>query len=150
MTESLIAITEGTGKNVSTQQVTINGQTVEIERSMMGVGVVSLPESPDVETKDAAFLSDAIDLQGRYYIILKSTFSLSTNSAVIRLLFIDAADVEIGYTDNITVDNTGKDAGGSRYFGLPVVYGNVFSAKSFKISLESISAGNISIFAGVA
>ena len=47
MAESLIAITEGSGANVSTQSMTINSQTVEIERSMMGIGVVTLPGSAD-------------------------------------------------------------------------------------------------------
>lgn len=151
MAESLIAITEGSGANVSTQSMTINSQTVEIERSMMGIGVVTLP-SANITAEDTpgTYPVSAIDLQGRYYIILKSTFDADDSSVVFRFLFFDSADVVIGYSEELTIDNSGESDGGSpaRYYGIPVVFANVFCAKNFKIKLVSIT-GDVTIYAGV-
>lgn len=152
MAENLIAITEGSGKNVSTQSMTINSQTVHIERSMMGIGVVTLPsEQISAEDTPGTYPVDAIDTQGRYYIILKSTFD-ATDSIVgsFRFLFYDSADAVIGYSEELSIDNSGESAGGSptRYYGIPVVFANVFCAKSFKIKLIDIT-GDVTIYAGV-
>lgn len=152
MAESLIAITEGSGKNVSTQSMTINSQTVEIERSMMGIGVVTLPGSPDIDEEDTpgTYPVAAIDLQGRYYIILKSTFDADDSSASFRFLFFDSADDVIGYSEELNIDNSGESDGGApaRYYGIPIVFSNVFCAKNFKIKLINIT-GDVTIYAGV-
>lgn len=151
MAESLIAITEGSGKNVSTQSMTINSQTVEIERSMMGIGVVTLPGSADITAEDTpgTYPVSAIDLQGRYYIILKSTFD-ANNSTVgsFRFLFFDSADVAIGYSEELSIENSGESDGGGRFYGIPVVFANVFCAKNFQIKLIDIT-GDVTIYAGV-
>lgn len=149
MAESLIAITEGSGKNVSTQSMTINSQTVEIERSMMGIGVVTLP-SANITAEDTpgTYPVSAIDLQGRYYIILKSTFDADDSIASFRFLFFDSADAVIGYSEELNIDNSGESDGGGRYYGIPIVFANVFCAKNFKIKLVSIT-GDVTIYAGV-
>lgn len=43
MSDLYIEVTEGSGKKVSTQTMTIGGNTVHIERSMLGIGLVTLP-----------------------------------------------------------------------------------------------------------
>jgi hypothetical protein len=149
--ESLIAITEGSGKNVSTQQMTIAGQTVEIERSMMGMGVLTMPASPQIDgvnTPATHYPNDAVDVQGRYYIILKPMFSSSSNSATIRLAFYDSEDVLIGYSDPIDIQNTAILDTGGDYFGQLIAWANVLGAKTVKVYLVSVSAGTISFFVG--
>jgi len=150
MAESLIAITEGSGANVSTQSMTINSQTVEIERSMMGIGVVTLPGSADITAEDTpgTYPVSAIDLQGRYYIILKSTFDADDSTVSFRFLFFDSADTVIGYSELLSIDNSGESAGGGRYYGIPIVFANVFCAKNFQIKLIDIT-GDVTIYAGV-
>jgi hypothetical protein len=152
MAENYIDISEGSGKKVSTQAMTIGGQTVHIERSMMGIGVVDLPTAQiDAEDTPGTYPVAAIDLQGRYYIILKSTFD-AADSIVgsFRFLFYDAGDEVIGYSDELSIDNSGESDGGSpaRYYGIPIVFANVFCAKSFKIKLTDIT-GDVTISAGV-
>jgi len=150
MSESLIALTEGSGKNVSTQQVSINSQTVEIERSTMGVGIVTLPGTADIEEEDTpgTYPVDVIDLQGRYYIVLKSTFDADDSSAVFRFVFYDSENTVIGLSEEIAIDNSQESDGSGRYYGIPIVFANVFCAKSLKIKLISIT-GDITIFVGV-
>ena len=150
MAESLIAITEGSGANVSTQSMTINSQTVEIERSMMGIGVVTLPGSADITAEDTpgTYPVSAIDLQGRYYIILKSTFDADDSTVSFRFLFFDSADAVIGYSELLSIDNSGESDGGGRYYGIPIVFANVFCAKNFQIKLIDIT-GDVTIYAGV-
>lgn len=152
MSESYIDITEGSGKKVSTQAMTVNSQTVHIERSMMGVGVVTLPSAQiDAEDTPGTYPVAAIDVQGRYYIILKSTFDANDSIvASFKFLFYDSGDAVIGYSEELSIDNSGESDGGSpaRYYGIPVVFANVFCAKSFKIKLIDLT-GDVTIYAGV-
>jgi hypothetical protein len=152
MSEAYIDVTEGSGKKVSTQSMTIDSQTVHTERSMMGVGVVTLPSAQiSAEDTPGTYPVAAIDVQGRYYIILKSTFDASDSIiASFRFLFYDSADAIIGYSEELNIDNTGESDGGSpaRYYGIPIVFANVFCAKSFKIKLIDFT-GDVTIYAGV-
>ena len=149
MSESQIAVTEGSGKNVSTVAVTIGGSTRQVERDIQGMGLITLASITSAQGSTGLYPASAIDLQGRYYIILKSTFNDSAASATIRFLFYDSADTEIGYSEAVPISNLGKLVS-SRYWGDLVVFSNIYGAKSFKVSLEAISASdNITIDYGV-
>lgn len=150
MSESLIALTEGSGKNLSTQTMTINGSTVHIERSTMGMGVVTLPGTPQINAVSSTGLvpASAVDVQGRYYIVCKNTFNDASAYAIYRFAFYDSNSSLIGYSDLIAISNTGILLS-ARYCGSPVVYGNDFAAKEIKIYLYYISDGDdISIYVG--
>lgn len=151
MSESLIALTEGSGKNLSTQTMTIGGATVHIERSMMGMGVVTLPGTPQINAVSSTGLAPAspIDVQGRFYIVCKNTFNDAFASAIYRIAFYDSNSTLIGYSESITVDNTGLLIS-TRYCGDVVVYSNDFAAKEIKIYVEYISSGDdLSVYIGV-
>ena len=149
MSESQIAVTEGSGKNVSTVQVSIGGNTRQIERDLQGMGEITLATLTSVQGSIGLYPASAIEVRGRYYIILKNTYNDNTAVATIRFLFYDSADAEIGYTDEIIISNLAKSVS-ARYWGDLVVFANIYGAKSFKVSLESISSGdNISIDYGV-
>lgn len=149
MSESQIAVTEGSGKNVSTVSLSIGGNTREIERDLAGMGEITLATVTSAQTSTGLYPASAIEVRGRYYIILKNTYNDDEAVASIRFLFFDSGDTEIGYSELITIGNLGKSVS-SRYWGDIVVFANIFGAKSFKVSLESISASdNISIDYGV-
>lgn len=149
MSESQIAVTEGSGKNVSTVQVSIGGNTRQIERDLPGMGEITLATVTSSQGSTGLYPASAIEVRGRYYIILKNTYNDAAASASIRFLFFDSGDTEIGYSEIISIGNLGK-AAASRFWGDIVVFANIFGAKSFKVSLESISSGdNISIDYGV-
>ena len=149
MSESQIAVTEGSGKNVSTVQVSIGGNTRQIERDIPGMGEITLATVTSSQSSTGLYPASAIEVRGRYYIILKNTYNDAAASASIRFLFFDSGDTEIGYSEIISIGNLGK-AAASRFWGDIVVFANIFGAKSFKVSLESISSGdNISIDYGV-
>ena len=149
MSESQIAVTEGSGKNVSTIAVTIGGSTRQVERDIQGMGVITLASITSAQGSTGLYPASAVDLQGRYYIILKSTFNDNAASATIRFLFYDSADAEIGYSEAVPISNLGKSVS-TRYWGELVVFSNIYGAKSFKVSLESISGSdNITIDYGV-
>ena len=149
MSESHIAVTEGSGKNVSTVELSIGGTTRQIERDLAGMGEITLATLTSSQGTPGLYPASAIEVRGRYYIILKNTYNDALAAASIRFLFFDNADVEIGYTEIISITNLGKAASG-RFWGDIVVFANIFGAKSFKVSLESISSGdNISIDYGV-
>ena len=151
MSESLIAVTEGSGKNVSTVQVAINSQTVQIERAMAGIGIVTLPGTPQVNAVSSTGLTpvSAIDVQGRFYIICKNTFNDNTANAKYRIAFYDSASTLIGFSNVITINNLAI-LDGSRYIGDNCIYSNDFGAKEIKFYITEISASdNISISVGV-
>jgi len=149
MSESQIAVTEGSGKNVSTVQVSIGGNTREIERDLAGMGEITLANITTAQGSVGLYPASAIEVRGRYYIILKNTYNDTEAAASIRFLFFDSADIEIGYSEIISISNLGKVIS-ARYWGDIIVFANIFGAKSFKVSLESISASdNISIDYGV-
>jgi hypothetical protein len=149
MSESQIAVTEGSGKNVSTVQVSISGNTRQIERDIPGMGEITLATLTASQGSTGLYPASAIEVRGRYYIILKNTYNDATAAASIRFLFFDSGDTEIGYSELISISNLGK-AAASRFWGDIIVFANIFGAKSFKVSLESISSGdNISIDYGV-
>jgi hypothetical protein len=151
MAEGLIAITEGSGKNVSTQTMTIDGETVHIERSSLGVGVVLLPETAQIVEEDTlGFLpTNAVDIQGRYYIIIKNVFNDNLATASYRIAFYDSASELIGMSDVISIKNLGI-SDGAYYLGSTVVYSNDFCAESIKIYLTEISSSDtITCFIGV-
>ena len=151
MSESLIAVTEGSGKNVSTAQVAINSQTVQIERAMAGIGVTTLPGTPQVNAVSSIGLTpaSAIDVQGRFYIICKNTFNDNAANAKYRIAFYDSASNLIGFSNVITISNLAI-LDGSRYVGDNCIYSNDFGAKEIKFYITEISASdNISIYVGV-
>ena len=151
MGEQLIAVTEGSGKNVSSVEVSIGGSTVQIERAIEGIGTITLPGTPQVNavSSTGSTPATAIEIQGRFYIICKNTFNDATAYAAYRIAFYDTADVLIGYSNDIQIGNLGI-LDGSRYVGQNVVYTNDFGAKSIKFLITLISASdNISIFVGV-
>jgi hypothetical protein len=149
MSESQIAVTEGSGKNVSTVQVSIGGNTRQIERDLAGMGEITLATLTSSQSSTGLYPASAIEVRGRYYIILKNTYNDDAAVASIRFYFYDSADIPIGYSELISIANLGKSIS-TRYWGDIVVFANIFGAKSFKVSLESISSGdNISIDYGV-
>ena len=149
MSESQIAVTEGSGKNVSTVQLSIGGNTRQIERDLPGMGEITLANITTAQTSTGLYPASAIEVRGRYYIILKNTYNDALAAASIRFLFFDSGDTEIGYSEVISIGNLGKSAA-SRFWGDIVVFANIFGAKSFKVSLESISGSdNITIDYGV-
>jgi hypothetical protein len=151
MSEQIISVTEGSGKNVSTVQATINSQTVQIERSIAGSGVITLPGTPQVSAVSSTGLvtMTAVDVQGRFYIICKNTFNDNAASAKYRIAFYDSASTLIGYSNEITIDNLGI-LESSRYIGDNCIYSNDFGAKEIKIYITEISASdNISIYIAV-
>ena len=149
MSESQIAVTEGSGKNVSTSQVTIGGSTRQIERDIPGMGIITLANVTTTQGTPGLYPVSAIDMQGRYYIILKSTFNDDEATATIRFLFYDSGSTELGYSEAVSIANLAKSVSG-RYWGELVVFSNIYGAKEFKVSLESISSGdNITIDYGV-
>ena len=149
MSEAQIAVTEGSGKNVSTVQVSIGGNTRQIERDLQGMGEITLASVTSAQGSTGLYPASAIEIRGRYYIILKNTFNDSEASATIRFLFYDSADTEIGYSEAVPIANLGK-AVSARYWGELIVFANIYGAKSFKVSLEAISASdNITIDYGV-
>ena len=149
MSESQIAVTEGSGKNVSTIEVTIGGSTRQIERDLKGMGEITLANVTTAQGSTGLYPASAIEIRGRYYIVLKSTFNDNAAVATVRFLFYDSADTEIGYSEAVPIANLGKLVS-SRYWGELVVFSNIYGAKSFKVSLEAISASdNITIDYGV-
>lgn len=149
MSESQIAVTEGSGKNVSTVQVVIGGNTRQIERDLQGMGEITLASVTSAQGSTGLYPASAIEVRGRYYIILKNTFNDSEASATIRFLFFDSGDTEIGYSEAVPIANLAKLVS-SRYWGELIVFANIYGAKSFKVSLETISSGdNITIDYGV-
>jgi hypothetical protein len=149
MSESQIAVTEGSGKNVSTVQVSIGGNTRQIERDLQGMGEITLASVTSAQGSTGLYPASAIEIRGRYYIILKNTFNDSEASATIRFLFYDSADTEIGYSEAVPIANLGKSVS-TRYWGELIVFANIYGAKSFKVSLEAISGSdNITIDYGV-
>lgn len=150
MSESQIAVTEGSGKNVSTVSLSIGGNTREIERDLAGMGEITLANVTTTQTSTGLYPASAIEVRGRYYIILKNTYNDDEAAASIRFYFFDNGDTPIGYSEVISIGNLGKSAPSSRYWGDIVVFANIFGAKSFQVSLESISASdNITIDYGV-
>jgi hypothetical protein len=152
MSEQTIAVTEGSGKNVSTVQCTIGGSTVQIERDLPGMGIITLPGTPQVNAASSTGLVSmtAVDVQGRFYIICKNTYNDNEASAKYRIVFYDSGDVLIGYSEIITISNLAISDGGSRYMGENCIYSNDFGAKSIKFYITQISASdNISISVGV-
>lgn len=152
MAENYIAVTEGSGKNVSSVTATINSTNVHIERAVQGIGVITLPGTPQLSAISSTGhypSASYIDVQGRFYIICKNTFNDNAAFAKYRIAFYDTADTLIGYSNEITISNlTIQD--GSRYMGVNVIYSNDFGAKSIKIYLTEISASdNISVYVGV-
>jgi hypothetical protein len=149
MSESQIAVTEGSGKNVSTVQVSISGNTRQIERDIQGMGEITLANVTTAQGSTGLYPASAIEIRGRYYIILKSTFNDDQASATIRFLFYDSGSTEIGYSEAVPIANLGKSVS-TRYWGELIVFSNIYGAKEFKVSLESISSGdNITIDYGV-
>lgn len=149
MSESQIAVTEGSGKNVSTVQVSIGGNTRQIERDIRGMGVITLANVTTAQGSTGLYPASALSCQGMYYIILKNTFNDNGASATIRFLFYDSGSTEIGYSEAVPISNLGKSVS-TRYWGELVVFSNIYGAKEFKVSLESISSGdNITIDYGV-
>lgn len=151
MAEQVIAVTEGSGKNVSTVQCTINSQTVQIERALAGIGVITLPGTPQVNAVSATGFTPAtgIDVQGRFYIVCKNTFNDNAANAKYRVAFYDTADTLIGFSNEITISNLAIQDG-SRYMGDNCVYSNDFGAKTIKFYITEISASDdISIYVGV-
>lgn len=152
MAEGIIEVTEGSGKKVSTISCTINSETVHIERALEGIGLITLPSTAQVALASTTGLKPAasfIDVQGRFYIICKNTFSTNIATAKYRIAFYDTADTLIGYSEEITIENFAI-AESTRYMGNNVIYSNDFGAKSIKIYITEITAGaNISIFVGV-
>jgi len=149
MSEAQIAVTEGSGKNVSTVQVSIGGNTRQIERGLHGMGEITLATVTTAQTSTGLYPASAIEIRGRYYIIIKSTFNDNAATATIRFLFYDNGDTEIGYSEIVPIANLGK-AVSTRYWGELVVFSNIYGAKSFKVSLETISASdNITMDYGV-
>ncbi len=141
MSESQIAVTEGSGKNVSTVQVSIGGNTRQIERDLAGMGEITLASVCSAEDTPGLYPVTPIEVRGRYYIILKSTYNDASAIASIRFYFFDSGDTPIGYSESVTISNLGKLVS-SRYWGDIIVYANIFGAKSFQVSLESISASD--------
>lgn len=148
MSDDSIALTEGSGVNVSTAKLTIGAGDVHIERSLEGMGEVTIPGTPQVNAVSSTGLTPAsgIDIRGRYYIICKNTFNDNAATAAYRIVFLDTADAVIGYSENISIPNLGY-SDGARYFGDNVVYANVFGARKVKFQITSLSSGdNISIY----
>jgi hypothetical protein len=151
MSEQIIAVTEGSGKNVSTIQCTINSQTVQIERALGGMGIITLPGTPQVNQASSTGLVSmtAIDVQGRFYIICKNTFNDNAATAKYRIAFYDSADVLIGFSSEINISNLGI-LDSTRYFGDNCIYSNDFGAKSIKFYITELSGSDdISIYVGV-
>jgi hypothetical protein len=149
MSESQIAVTEGSGKNVSTVQVSIGGNTRQIERDVRGMGIITLANIATAQGSIGLYPASPIACQGMYYIILKNTFNDNGASATIRFLFYDTGSTEIGYSEAVPIVNLAKLVS-SRYWGELIVFSNIYGASSFKVSLESISSGdNITIDYGV-
>lgn len=150
MSESYIEVAEGTGKKVSTQSLTINSQTVHLERSILGAGAVTLPGTAqlDAETSTGTYPATAVDIQGKFYLVFKNTFNDNAASAKYRIAFYDTGDVLIGVSEEITIENYGI-LDGSRYLGCNVVYSNDFCAESIKIMITELSASdNLTVFIG--
>lgn len=148
MSEEYISLTQGSGVDVSTVRLTIDSQLVDIERSLHGVGEVTVPGTPQVNAVSSTGLTPAsgIDIRGRYYIICKNTFNDNAATAAYRLVFLDTADAIIGYSENISINNLGY-SDSSRYFGDNVVYANTFGARKLKFQITSLSSGdNLSIY----
>ena len=151
MSEQIIAVSEGSGKNVSTIQAVINSTTVQIERSMIGMGIATLPVSPQVdgETDTGYAPASAIDVQGRFYIICKNMFNDADATAKYRIAFYDSADTLIGHSNELIITNLGI-LESSLYYGDNVIYSNDFGAKSIKFYITEISASDeLTIFVGV-
>lgn len=153
MAEQIIAVTEGSGKNVSTWECTINSQTVQIERSLIGMGQITLPGTAQVNQIGVIGLVSmtAIDVQGRFYIICKNTFNDNASVARYRIAFYDTAGTLIGFGAEASISNLGiLDDDATRYVGDNCIYSNDFGATSFGIYITEItSGGNISIYIGV-
>lgn len=152
MAENYIEVTEGSGKKVSSVSGTINSQTVHIERALQGMGMITLPGTPQLNAESSTGhypSASYIDVQGRFYIVCKNTFNDNAATAKYRIAFYDTADALIGYSNEISITNLGI-LESTRYFGDNVVYSNDFGAKSIKIYLTEISASdNISVYVGV-
>ena len=147
-TDSL-AVTPGSGTNIATHQFTEDAETREMERVAPGFGQYTLPGAPQASEKATTGLAagSGVSCVAKGRIILKTSFSASTNYARIRVVFYDSAASLIGYSDEILVKNTGI-AESARYSGDLVVLSNDAAATTFDVYVTEISAGNISIHMG--
>lgn len=149
MATGYIGVTEGANKKVATHSFTEDGTTKHVERVAPGAGVVTLPTTAQISgvTQTGLYPTNAIDIQGKSRIVLKTQYEDSTNYAKIRGVFYDSASIVIGASEEITVNNQGF-ADGSYYLGDIVVFSNECGAKEFKVQVTSISGGTMSVFVG--
>jgi len=149
MASTYIECSEGTGKKVACHSFTEDSVIKYVERDQPGVGKVELPVSPQLDQVNATgnYPTNAIDCQGKWFIVIRNTFSTNTANGSFRFIFYDSNDMVIGYSEEISIANLAKSVSG-RYFGDTIVYTNDFGATSFKIEIESIT-DNINMYIGM-
>ena len=154
MSTADIEITEGAGIPIAAHTISEDSETKYIERIAVGSGAIALPTTAQIETETVAgtYPSSSIDVQGKGRIVIKSSFSVNTDTCVYYLQFYDINDVLIGESDDYyEIANSGILDSFSRYVGTMVVINNEFGFCGIKIRLSSIPAsGNVSFYvAGV-
>jgi hypothetical protein len=117
-----------------------------------GVGALTLPGSADTTAQSAVadYPASAISIVGKARLVIKSSFSTTTSVVVVRILWLDSADVVIGYSEPMIIGNSGiSDGGGTpRYYGTPLILANELGASKYKVRIDQVvtDSGNVSFW----
>jgi hypothetical protein len=149
MATGKISITEGSDKNIASHSFTEDSETKHVERVAPGAGVVTIPGTAQVseQSSTGTYPASAIDITGKAGIVIKSSFSVSTSTCKVKVLFLDSSGAMIGLSDEYTIPNS-ESADGSRYLGGSLLVDNrLLGASGVKIVItEAPASGNVSFY----
>jgi len=149
MATGYVGVTEGEDKKIATHSFSEDGTTKHVERVAPGVGVITLPTTPQISgvTETGLYPTDPINVEGKSRIVLKTLYEDSSNEIAIRGAFYDSSGNIIGYSEEVSIGNQGI-AEGSYYLGDVVVFSNDAGAKEFKVKVTNITGGTAHISVG--
>ncbi len=147
MATGKISITEGSDKSIASHSFTEDAETKHVERVAPGAGVLTVPGTPQVseQSSTGTYPASAIDITGKAGIVIKTTFSVDSDTCKVKLRFYDSAGAFVGISAETSVGNTAI-ADGARYMGAAILVDNRFlGASGLKIDItEAPASGNVS------
>ena len=148
MSTSYVAVTEGSDKNIATHTISEDSVTKHLARSVVGAGILTLPSSPQIDSATTVgdYPTAPVDVQGKHSVVIKSTFSDSSDTAKLQLIWYDSGGYIIGESSEVTLTPTSRQDS-TRYIANPVQFDNTMGAASIKVHLTTApSAGNVTLF----
>ena len=133
---------------MATYVFTEDSKSKNLERVAFGVGQVSLPGSPQIDSISGSGLypTSAYSVISKNTIVCKTLYSASNISSTVRMAFYDDSDTLIGFTEEIELSNTGISEG-NYYVGDMLVVSNVCGASSVKLKIDPPTpSGTISVY----